>query len=230
MVYFLQLTQGAIRQQLRISDLKIIKIPLPPIEIQEQIVAELDGYSGIIAGAKQIVQNWKPKIDIAPEWERVKLRDIAEYFIGLTYSPEDISDKGIIVLRSSNVQDGDILMCSRNGSKRLVGKIAVIKNLTEKMTFGTFMTIIRSKYNQFLSYFFVSDLFRDQIDGSETSSINQITKRMLDTIVVPLPPVEVQRQIAERIEAERALLESSKKLIEIYDQKTKDVIAKLWEE
>jgi type I restriction enzyme S subunit len=121
-------------------------------------------------------------------------------------------------------------MCSRNGSKRLVGKIAVIKNLTEKMTFGTFMTIIRSKYNQFLSYFFVSDLFRDQIDGSETSSINQITKRMLDTIVVPLPPVEVQRQIAERIEAERALLESSKKLIEIYDQKTKDVIAKLWEE
>jgi len=229
-VYFLQLTQGAIRQQLRISDLKIIKIPLPPIEIQEQIVAELDGYSGIIAGAKQIVQNWKPKIDIAPEWERVKLRDIAEYFIGLTYSPEDISDKGIIVLRSSNVQDGDILMCSRNGSKRLVGKIAVIKNLTEKMTFGTFMTIIRSKYNQFLSYFFVSDLFRDQIDGSETSSINQITKRMLDTIVVPLPPVEVQRQIAERIEAERALLESSKKLIEIYDQKTKDVIAKLWEE
>ena len=53
---------------------------------------------------------------------------------------------------------------------------------------------------------------------------------MLDTIVVPLPPVEVQRQIAERIEAERALLESSKKLIEIYDQKTKDVIAKLWEE
>ena len=230
MVYFLQLTQGAIRQQLRISDLKIIKIPLPPIEIQEQIVAELDGYSGIIAGAKQIVQNWKPKIDIAPEWERVKLRDIAEYFIGLTYSPEDISDKGIIVLRSSNVQDGDILMCSRNGSKRLVGKIAVIKNLTEKMTFGTFMTIIRSKYNQFLSYFFVSDLFRDQIDGSETSSINQITKRMLDTIVVPLPPVEVQRQIAERIVAERALLESSKKLIEIYDQKTKDVIAKLWEE
>jgi type I restriction enzyme M protein len=235
------------------KDLQPIKIPLPPLEVQEQIVAELDGYQNIISGARQIVENWKPKINIDPEWEKVKLGDIAEYFIGLTYSPEDVSDKGIIVLRSSNiqdgeldfsdivrvnkkvkenliVQDGDILMCSRNGSKRLVGKIAVIKNLTEKMTFGTFMTIIRSKHNQFISYFFISDLFRDQIAGSETSSINQITKYMLDTVVVPFPPLEVQRQIVANIESERALVEACKKLIDIYEQKTKDVINKLWSE
>jgi len=235
------------------GDVQKYKVPVPPLEIQQQIVTELDGYQNIISGARQVVENWKPKIDIDPEWKKVRLPEIAEYFIGLTYSPEDVSAKGTIVLRSSNIQDGmldfsnivrvkkeikenlmvrdgDILMCSRNGSKRLVGKIAVIKNLTERMTFGTFMTIIRSKYNQFLSYFFVSDLFRDQLDGSETASINQITKHMLDAIVVPLPSFEIQNKIVEKIEAERALVESSKKLIEIYEQKTRDVIAMLWGE
>src|ERR1017187_11017409 len=93
-----------------------------------------------------------------------RLPEIAQYSIGLTYSPKDVSDKGIVVLRSSNIQndeldlsdlvrvarpvketlkvrEGDILMCSRNGSKRLVGKAALIGHLPEEMTFGTFMTI-----------------------------------------------------------------------------------------
>ncbi len=238
---------------IKLGMLQSFLFPLPPLEIQEQIVTELDGYVSIIAGAKQIAQNWKPKIDIDPEWEKVKLGEIAEYFIGLTYSPEDVSSEGTIVLRSSNIQDdkldfsdivrvnkkvkenlivkdGDILMCSRNGSKRLVGKIAVINNLSEKMTFGTFMTIIRSKYSQFLSYFFLSDLFRDQLTSSETSSINQITKSMLNDIVVSLPPFVIQKQIVEKIEAERALVESAKKLIDIYEEKTKETIFKLWNE
>ena len=100
-------------------------------------------------------------------WEVKKLRDVADYFIGLTYSPKDVSNEGTIVLRSSNIQnseldfsdivrvnksfkqglkvkEGDILMCSRNGSKRLVGKTATITGLKEEMTFGTFMMIIRS--------------------------------------------------------------------------------------
>jgi type I restriction enzyme M protein len=245
------LTADQAYPSLKISEIAKIKIPFPPLEIQEQIVKELESYEKIIAGARQIVASWKPKIDIDPKWEKVKLRKIADYFIGLTYSPEDVSDKGTIVLRSSNIKDGvldysdivrvskkikenlivregDILMCSRNGSKRLVGKIAIIKNLPEKMTFGTFMTIIRSKYSQFLSYFLVSDLFRDQIDGSETSSINQITKFMLDTIILPLPPPAIQKQIVEKIEAERALVEGNRELIKIYERKIKDRVLEIW--
>lgn len=246
--------QKAVNQaSINTSAIKKLKIPLPPMQFQKQIVAELDGYAAIISGAKQIVQNWKPKIDIDPGWEKVRLGDIAEYFIGLTYSPADVNNEGMIVLRSSNIQDGeldfsdivrvnkkvkeelivregDILMCSRNGSKRLVGKTVRIKNLKETMTFGAFMTIIRSQYNQFLSYFFVSDSFRSQIGESETASINQITKYMLDGVMVPLPTFEVQNQISKIIEAERELVESANKLIEIYEQKTKDVVDKIWKE
>ena len=151
-------------------------------------------------------------------WEIKKLKEVANYFIGLTYSPKDVSDNGIIVLRSSNVQngkldfndiirvnrqvkdglkvkDGDILMCSRNGSKRLVGKIATIQGLEEEMTFGTFMTVIRSQYNPYLSWFFISDEFREQIGGGENPMINQITKYMLDDIEIPLPPLPEQQCI-----------------------------------
>ncbi len=140
----------------------------------------------------------------------VPLSSISTYFIGLTYQPKDVSNDGTIVLRSGNIQnqkldfndivrvsckvkdrlyvsEDDILMCSRNGSPKLVGKVAIIKNLPEKMTFGTFMTIIRSKYHRYLWAYLQSDDFRNQITNGKTMSINQITTKMLDKIIVPLP-------------------------------------------
>ncbi len=46
---------------------------------------------------------------------------------------------------------------------------------------------------------------------------------------VSLPSIEIQKRIVEKIEAERSLVESSKKLIAIYEQKTKEGIEKLWD-
>ncbi|MDO8778507.1 MAG: restriction endonuclease subunit S [Burkholderiaceae bacterium] len=158
------------------------------------------------------------------EWEIKQLPDIAEYFVGLTYKPGDVGDGGTIVLRSSNVQNdaldlsdlvrvncsikkslyvrkSDILMCSRNGSKRLVGKTAVIGDLPEEMTFGTFMTVIRSVFNPYLSWFFRSEAFRDQIGVGENTMINQITKYMLDAIRVPMPPPAEQQRIVTLLDA-----------------------------
>ncbi|MBP6177947.1 MAG: restriction endonuclease subunit S [Anaerolineales bacterium] len=172
-------------------------------------------------------------------WERKTLKEIAEYTIGLTYSPSDVSEKGMIVLRSSNIQNGkidlsdlvrvtkvvkpklivktgDILMCSRNGSTRLVGKTAVIPELDEAMTFGTFMTVIRSPFNPFLSYFFASDEFRKQITRGENPSIKQVTQYMLDDIEINLPPLSEQQRIVSVLEA---LSAETEHLEEIYWQK-----------
>jgi len=166
-------------------------------------------------------------------WEIKKLGEVAEYFNGLTYSPKDVSDKGIIVLRSSNIQndeldfsdlvrvsvnvkeklyvkDGDILMCSRNGSQRLVGKTAPILNLNEPMTFGTFMMIIRSEFSPYLLWFFKTDEFKKQISGGENTMINQVTRYMLDDIKIPLPPLPDQQRIVAILDEAFAAIAKAK--------------------
>ena len=118
-------------------------------------------------------------------------------------------------------------MCSRNGSKRLIGKTAVIKNLPEKMTFGTFMTIIRSEYNPYLYYFFKSKLFFEQFSNGGGPMINQITKYMLDDIKLIVPPLAEQKKIVGQLnilsekldnlkELQKSQLEDFKKLEKAY--------------
>ena len=143
-----------------------------------------------------------------------KLSDIADYWNGLTYKPSDATENEMdtLVLRSSNIQNGelvfddnvfvnctikeklyvqdnDILMCSRNGSAALVGKTAIIKGLKKPTTFGAFMMIIRSQYYPYLKTYFELPYFRSQI-STGTSTINQITGKMLNEIQLPVPNME----------------------------------------
>ena len=158
-------------------------------------------------------------------WEVKKLEEIAKSAIGLTYKPENVTEElsGTVVLRSSNIQnsildfndivrvnvlvkedkmvnDGDILMCSRNGSFRLVGKVALIKGLKERMSYGAFMTIIRSPYNPYLFEYFKTPAFRQYLITGKTTTVNQITVKMLNNLTLPLPPLSLQRLFAQRIE------------------------------
>ena len=157
------------------------------------------------------------------KYKQAKLSDVATYYNGLTYKPENVAEIGTIVLRSSNiqnsqldfadtvrvdcavrerlmVQENDILMCSRNGSAKLVGKVALIKGLQEPMSFGAFMMIIRSRYYSYLMTYFQLDAFRQQIKTGATTTINQITGRMLDDVTIPLPPIALVEQFATFIE------------------------------
>ncbi|MBR6161655.1 MAG: restriction endonuclease subunit S [Bacteroidales bacterium] len=208
-------------------------IPVPPLSTQSRIVSELDLLQSIIDKQKtqlKELDNLAQAIfydmfgDILESTPTKCLKDVAEYYIGLTYSPNDVADKGTVVLRSSNiqnnvldfedtvrvnmtitdkkiVQDGDILMCARNGSARLVGKVARIKNLSEKMSFGAFMTTIRSPYNDYLFQFFLSHYFRNQLTTSKTATINQITTKMLDGIKLNVPSLKLQQSFAQKIGA-----------------------------
>ena len=179
--------------------------------------------------------------DLPKSWEWVRLGEIGETNIGLTYAPSDISDIGTPVLRSNNVQNGkldltdlkrvnkdvkenvlvqqgDLLICARNGSKALVGKTALITGLTENMAFGAFMAIFRSRVNEYLLYFINSPLFRTMIDEVNTMTINQITQNNLKSTIFPLPPIAEQRRIVAKIDELMARCDELEKLRQVHAQ------------
>lgn len=104
-------------------------------------------------------------------------------------------------------------MCSRNGSAKLVGKVALIQGLKEPMAFGAFMMIIRSPlYSPYLLTYFQMPAFRLQIATAATTTINQITGNMLDKIKLPIPPVseiEVFASFVSRIDKLRFVIQQS---------------------
>lgn len=158
--------------------------------------------------------------EIPKAWEVRKLKSIGDTIIGLTYSPEDVTDNGVLVLRSSNVQNGkivlsdnvfvnkeikdklitqvgDILICSRNGSKSLIGKSALITESIAGNTFGAFMTVFRTKHYKFVYYALNSSIFSYYIGSFLTSTINQLTTENLKNIKIALPSSIEQQQIVD---------------------------------
>ena len=164
---------------------------------------------------------------IPAHWAIKRLRRVGEPLIGLTFDPADTASegRGVLVLRASNVQDqrivledniyvsmsipdtlitrvGDILICSRSGSRALVGKSALIDGESAGLTFGTFMTLFRSPRNDYLFLVFNSPIFDYQAGTYATSTISQLTIETLKNLEVPLPPDGEQREIVAYVRAE----------------------------
>ena len=161
------------------------------------------------------------------------ITDVAKSFTGLTYKPEHVSDSGTLVLRSSNIKEdvlsfddnvyvqmliperakvheNDILICVRNGSKRLVGKSAMITKEAEGMAFGAFMTILRSFAinSKFLFYVWQSDKVRKQYKGDEAMPIAQITAKDFQRIEIPIPSLQDQQRIVSILDTFEASIQN----------------------
>jgi type I restriction enzyme S subunit len=182
---------------------------------------------------------------IPRHWSLMKLRHIGQPIIGLTYSPDDVVEESAdatLVLRSANIQggaldlsdcvyvsgpipsrlrlqNGDILLCSRNGSRALIGKNILIDEQVAEQSFGAFMTIFRSKFNPFLYWVFNSGLFDYQTATFLSSTINQLTTGNLKRMEVPFPPKDEQLEIVAFLEARTsridALIEKANEMIDM---------------
>ena len=139
------------------------------------------------------------------EWEKKSLGEIGESFIGLTYKPTDVvSEGGLIVFRSSNIQNGcmdykdivrvnkkvkeklitkkdDLLVCARNGSARLIGKNAILHEADANQTFGAFMMVFRSDKNHFVHQLLNTKRYSSQVSENLGARINQITSSDLSS-------------------------------------------------
>ena len=139
------------------------------------------------------------------EWEKKSLGEIGDSFIGLTYKPTDVvSEGGLIVFRSSNIQNGcmdykdivrvnknvkeklitkkdDLLVCARNGSARLIGKNAILHEADANQTFGAFMMVFRSDKNHFVHQLLNTKRYSSQVSENLGARINQITSSDLSS-------------------------------------------------
>ncbi|MCR5890846.1 restriction endonuclease subunit S [Hymenobacter sp. J193] len=160
----------------------------------------------------------------AGEWEEKKFGQLGNLVSGLTYSPKDVRENGLLVLRSSNVQNGkialddcvyvtptvkganlskpnDILICVRNGSKALIGKNALIPDGMPLCTHGAFMTVFRSPNPAFVFQLLQSDSYNKQVSEDLGATINSINGNQLLKYIFYVPELEEQKKIAECLSA-----------------------------
>ncbi len=221
---------AALLKRIRTAKEQLVKEGKIKKDKQESLIFRRgDSYYEKLNGKERCIDDQIP-FQIPENWEWVRLGTIGSTNIGLTYSPNDkCLDGGTVVLRSNNIKNskidysdclrvscqiperalinkGDILICARNGSRSLVGKAAIVEQ--NGMAFGAFMAKYTSPFNSYIHLFIESPVFRAQLDGVKTETINQITQDMLRNQLIPLPPVSEQKRIVSKLEGLLGTIES----------------------
>ena len=243
---------GVTVPKLNQEKLRSIEIPLPPLAIQQEIVAEIESYQKIIDGARQVVENYRPRINVQPEWPLVQLSELAKPEYGFTESAADRGDARFIRItdispegklradepkfitlteeaRTSLLAKGDILV-ARTGAT--FGKTMLFE-ADYPAVFASFLIRLRFPGNRvqprFYWAFAQSDGYWSQARALMTGGGQpQFNGNALKQIKLPLPPLEMQNAIVAEIEAEQALIDANKQLIERFEAKIKAVINRVW--
>lgn len=254
-----QIKVGVAQYNLSLKQIGDTKIPLPPTDTQEEIVAELDGCQKIIDGARQIVNSYKPTIQKDLQWETVKLGDICELNPRKSEIKDfegDVSFVPMSVMSETNMYfsaqgqkplkevytgytyfcDNDVLLakvtpCFENG------KSGLAKDLENGIGFGSSeFFVLRANPDRVLPeyIYYIINSNRFIAEGTPqmtgTGGLRRLTKDFVLNYPISLPPLDVQRKIVNQTEEEIAIVEQNKRLIAIFEKKINDKIAEVWGE
>ncbi len=258
----LQMGKGAY-PSINQTDVEALQIPLPPLETQRQIVDEIAAHQRIIDGARQVVEGWKPDVELeliqclpdgVADWETAKIDDVCD-FIDYRGKTPNKSESGVRLITAKNVKmgkltdepkeyiadyeswmtrgipkKGDVLFTTEGP----LGNVAILDIPDEKFAVGQRIITLQSKEGIILPIYLANVLMSNSIQAeieklSTGSTVKGILARYFREIEIPLPPLEVQREIVARIESERKIVEGNRELIRLYEEKVKKVIARVWE-
>lgn len=247
---------GGTFKELSATSFKTLQIPLPPLAIQQEIVAEIQGYQRIIDGAKAVVENYKPKIDYDPEWEMVELQEVCnltsggtpdrkndEYWNGeipyiktgeiffnrITKAEEFITEAGLKNSSTKLIAPGTILM-AMYGQGVTRGRVAILEF---EAAINQAVAAISDKNNQIVPEFLFYQLqgmyeYLRMISDARGGNQSNLNAKLIKELKISVPSKDIQHQIVAQIEKEQSLVNANKQLIEIFEQKIKDRIAKVW--
>ncbi|MGN6542511.1 MAG: restriction endonuclease subunit S, partial [Ginsengibacter sp.] len=250
---------GAVFDSISRKQIEEIKIPLPPLSIQEEIVAEIESYQKIIDGAKAVVENYKPKIDIDPDWEMLELDSVAKIVSGFSFNSTDFKeDNSIKCIKITNVgvrefidEDSSRLpqeYLTRYSQYQVNAGDIVISLTRTIISSGLKVAIVPEKWNgalvnqrvacikptknsniNFLYHYLCSKTVCNYVEEQSRSLMQpNLSITDLKRLLIPNPPIELQNELVAQIEKEESLANSNSELVEIFEQKIKDRIAKVW--
>jgi restriction endonuclease S subunit len=261
MFYLLQGQQDTVREgsggstfeAINRSQIEEITIPFPPLDKQERIVAELDGYRKIIEGARQVIANYKPTIKIDPTWQRVRLGDVC-YINAPLVDPKDEKYCSLPHVSAEDIEPetGLLLPVQTASEDRMTsGKYlfdagcvlySKLRPYLRKAVLATFrglcsadMYPISTNQDRLIPEFLVSLLlskdFTEYADNeSRRARMPKLNRDQLYSFETGIPPISVQQQIVQAMQSERALVDTNRKLIEIFKAKIKAKLDEIWRE
>lgn len=268
-----KLSFGTGQPLVKASELKQQKIKMPISENERgqigKFFTQLDNlitqnqrkYDTLIKIKKSCLEKMFPKdCETVPEirfkgftgdWEKRKFTDFVDFFSGLTYTPNDVQKTGTLVLRSSNVSngeivdadnvyvrpevvnvenvtEGDIIVVVRNGSRSLIGKHAQIKRVMNNTVIGAFMTGIRSGCPAFTNALLNTSHFDEEVAINMGATINQITGYMFSKMEFKIPRLSEQKKIGKYFEQLDHLINQQQTKIEKLKNIKKSCLEKMF--
>ena len=249
----MNLAGGGAQPNISQGIIKNLKIPLPPLEIQEKIVAEINGYQKIIDGAKQVVENWKPSIKIESDWDMVELGEVCDVKAGGTpsrtekeywggdiywYSSGELNNIYTILPKEKITKKG-----LDNSNASIFPKGSLLVGMYDTAAFKMSILETEGAFNQaicgikpstkislYFLYLYFSAKKEEYLAQRVGVRQRNLNKGFISKIKIPLPSLEIQEKIVAEIEAEQKMVEASKKLIEIYEGRIKEKIGEVWGE
>ena len=232
--YLISISSGGAQPNISQNLIRNLKIPFPPLDIQKEIVAEIEGYQKIIDGARAVVENYKPHIRIEPEWEIVDLGEVISLEYGKPLKSDDrmngkdpvYGSNGVVGWHNDFIVKGPFIIVGRKGS---AGAIKYSEDSGFPIDTTFFVKLLDpSKVLLKFSYYQMLHMNLDKINTQ--SGVPGLNRNDAYNEKFYLPNLETQNHIVAQIDKEQALVNANKELIAIFEQKIKDKIASVWGE
>ncbi|WP_294728354.1 restriction endonuclease subunit S [uncultured Fusobacterium sp.] len=180
---------------------------------------------------------------IPDNWVWTRLGGVIDIFRGLSYTKNDEVGDGYLVLRGNNLTDNglaflenvyvnekvaekgikvkkdDIVLVASTGSSKVIGRACVAKEDYEKTTIGAFLLLCRPKENiakNWVHYIFKTLRYRLYIsEQAKGTNIKNIKNEYLENFYFPLPSLNEQKRIVEKLDF---LFDKTKRAKEIIEE------------